>query len=131
MITVVNDGPAITSTTYWSTPHAQRKGLLYVSINAGCVRVLVPDLVASLLDDLPPVGTPAELSWSLATRRVDLALLDDPESPWVADLPIEQADRRPPPEDEGRVLALVWYRRADSEGVREVRRETVTIRRGP
>ncbi len=41
LVSITNDGPGVLETTYWSTEHA-RKGLLWVSVNAGAVRVLVP-----------------------------------------------------------------------------------------
>jgi len=55
MIHIANDGQAVVSTSYWSTPHADA-GYLYVSINAGAIRVLVPAATAYLLDELPPAG---------------------------------------------------------------------------
>ena len=128
MISISNDGPSIMSTTYWATEHA-RRGLLYLSINAGALRLLVPDAVrGELIGSLPPVGTECEAVISPATVRV--VWLDDPEQPYEIEIDARQCDRRPLPEDDGRVLALVMYGRDGSDGVVEIRREAATIRRG-
>lgn len=42
IIKTVNNGPEIVSTSYWHTEAALR-GYVYLSINAGCFRLLVPD----------------------------------------------------------------------------------------
>lgn len=42
MIKIENNGSQLTYTNYWQTEHA-KKGLFYVSINAGCMRLLVPE----------------------------------------------------------------------------------------
>lgn len=42
IVKTVNNGPEIVSTSYWHTEAALR-GYVYLSINAGCFRLLVPD----------------------------------------------------------------------------------------
>ncbi len=128
MISIVNGGPAIVSTTYWSTDHA-RAGLIYLSINAGALRLLVPDAVrGELLGSLPPVGTECDVAIDRGTVRV--VWLDDPVEPYEIEIDARQCDRRPLPEDDGRVLSLVMYGAVGRDGVVEIRREAATIRRG-
>ena len=43
MIQIENNGPEISSTNYFDSEHAQ-KGYFFLSTNAGCVRLLVPDI---------------------------------------------------------------------------------------
>jgi hypothetical protein len=41
-----NDGMLITATNYWSSDYA-RHGIVYFSVSAGCVRLLLPDTTSS------------------------------------------------------------------------------------
>lgn len=120
MISIANEGPTVVSTTYWATEHAAR-GLLYASVNAGAVRVLVPPATERLLDDLPPEGTRATIRWR--DGRCTITLYDRPSDPYGIEIDERQTDRRPPASDRGRVVPLVWYVQDGTEGVREVRRD--------
>lgn len=130
MITITNsnDGSAVISTTYWSTDHA-RAGLLYLSINAGAVRILVPRSATTLLADLPPVGTEVELRRRVEGERTMLQILylDIPTEPYEVAIDQRQSDRWIAAEDLGRVLPLIWYGEGEGEGVVEVRRETIAV----
>ena len=42
LVSIHNDGQRITSTNFWELAEYQAHGKFYVSINAGCVRLLVP-----------------------------------------------------------------------------------------
>lgn len=130
MITIKNDGQTITETTYWATPHAD-KGLLYLSINAGALRLLVPAASAQLLSELPPVGTPCELTRSRlqGEEAYRLAWLDDPEEPYEVEIDVRQCDRRLASAENGRILTLICYTRGVGDGVREARREQIQIGR--
>ncbi len=128
MIEISNDGAAITRTSYWRTEHA-KQGLLYLSINAATLRLLVPPAVQRLLRELPPVGTPCELTRAVLDGRetYQLAWLDDAESPYVVEIDQRQCDRRWPKADEGRILSLVWYGQVGVWGVVEQRREQIQL----
>ncbi len=125
MIHIANDGQAVVSTSYWSTPHADA-GYLYVSINAGAIRVLVPAATAYLLDELPPVGTPCE--YRQGARICSIILLDDPADPHAIEVDAQQVDRRLLASDVGRTVPLLWYVQGGMKGVRLARREEATIR---
>lgn len=128
MIETTNDGPRLVSTTYWSTEHA-RRGLLYLSVNAGAVRLLVPDAASYVLDELPEEGTPATLGRGRWQGRevYRLTWLDDPTDPYVVEIDARQADRLLPASEAGRLVPLVWYRQEGQRGAQEVRRETVEV----
>lgn len=132
MIEIVNSGPAITRTSYWRTPHA-RRGLLYLSVNAATIRVLVPDAIRrELLSGLPPVGRAVELSRNVWQGRGTLVLQWDepPETglePYSVDFDAAQCDRVPSLTEDGRILPLVWYTQVGVWGVHEARREQVQL----
>jgi hypothetical protein len=130
-IEISNDGPAITRTSYWRTPHA-RRGLLYLSINAATLRLLVPPKIEQLLRDLPPVGRPLTLTraqWSGVATYV--FQWDEPAEtglePYSIDIDQRQCDRALSSDEDGRVLSLVWYTQLGVWAVREARREQVQI----
>lgn len=43
MLIIKNNGPEIVSTNYWDLSHS-KMGALYVSVNASCVRLLIPPM---------------------------------------------------------------------------------------
>lgn len=124
-VTVTNDGQRVLSTNYWSTPHAAR-GLLWLSWNAGALRVLIPPAAEHLLQELPPPGTPVTYHQRQATRT--LLYEDDPEQPYAVEVDARQCDRTLPPSDDGKVASLLWYGQEGEQGVRLLREERLTIR---
>lgn len=133
MIEIVNNGPTITRTSYWRTPHARRRGLLYLSINAGTIRVLVPPPIErKLLSGLPPVGRGVTITRGTWQGRATYVIQwDEPADtgldPYSIDIDQEQSDRRWPAAEDGRILPLVWYTPVGVWGVREARRELVQL----
>ncbi len=134
MIEIVNVGTAVTRTSYWRTAHA-RKGLLYLSINAGAIRVLVPERTEHMLRDLPPAGRPVTLGSATWQGRATYVLQWDEAAetglaPYSIDVDRAQCDRAIDTEagmDAGRIVPLVWYVPVGVWGVREARREHVQI----
>lgn len=75
MITVSNnDGPEIVTANYWQSEYA-RAGNLYISCNAGCVRVLVPPVHRGMVDECrsPPLakGEPDSLLRAVEIKRAE------------------------------------------------------------
>lgn len=100
---IVNDGPYIVSTTYWQTEHA-RRGLLYLSLNAGTFRLLVPDALASEVPQMCQ-GT----RYVIVTRgamamgpTLEILFEDGSDAPYSIHLSMGQVDRLPLISDEGR-----------------------------
>jgi len=108
-VTVQNLGAELVSTSYWSTPHAQQ-GLLYVTINAATLRVLVPAATRALLAELPAVGTTCDLTSATLEghETYQLTWRDDPDDPDIVEIDQAQCDRPIPAADAGRVLPLIW-----------------------
>jgi hypothetical protein len=106
-IVIANDGPVITSTNYWDSPFAAR-GFCFLSINAGCVRLLVPkvhhDLVSEML-------SAQQIVLTLDERQSAHILFDDhTDTPFLISLDVGQRDRTWRPQDEGKEGPFAIYR---------------------
>lgn len=98
---IENDGPLIVSTDYWRSEHGAA-GALYLSVNAGAFRLLVPPRVEG---DVPLDGVVGaavsrgpyrELG---LTDALEVLLDDESDSPWCAHLSLDSVDRLPLDED--------------------------------
>lgn len=117
-IFVRNDGKRLVSSTYWSSPLAQRN-FVFVSINAGALRVLLPRDVDQEL--LRAARTSREV---LVTRvsgalehlahfdpsfALELLWEDDSDAPYSLCVGLTQLDRLPPTSEAGRALEVsLW-----------------------
>lgn len=118
-----NDGQRVVSTTYWTTEHAAR-GLLYLSVNAGAFRLLVPPSIESHV--LPGFGgaTSAVVSrgpWPAEglADALEILLDDGSDEPWSCHLDPSQCDRLPLDADALRPWSLtVWVRGEGNTGAR-------------
>ena len=114
MLEITNEGPAIVSTNYWETDFAEA-GAVYLSVNAGTFRLLLPDRLNPALNNM---RTAREVIISRgpwpAQRRTDAIeiLFDDGSaSPYVIHIGLEQIDRLPFDSDAGRSSeCTVWTR---------------------
>lgn len=112
IIHIENAGPELVATNYWQTEHAAQ-GLLYVSLNAGTFRLLVP---ASKEGEIPEMLTGQEAivsrgPWDAAGGREALEIMfeDGSDAPYSVHLLTEQVDRLPSAADEGRTFVLsIW-----------------------
>lgn len=94
MITITNNGQALTSTNYWQTEHAST-GLLYLSGNAGALRLLVPEAAEGLLAEMR-TGKRVTIEPSLHLpdgQCVDLVFEDGTDSPFSVAVDLKQIDR--------------------------------------
>ncbi len=111
MIAIENHGPLILSTNYWQSEQAIA-GKLFVSVNAGAIRVLLPSSMRGLLTELrtakyavlsrgpwPEVG---------AVDGIEILWEDGTDSPYCWHLTPASFDALPaePPEGRGWVIAL-------------------------
>jgi len=110
VITFVNNGPLIKETNYWDMDLA-KKGIVFFSINAGCIRMLVPDILHS---DLPEMKTGKKIILSRGpmpkVNRDDAfeILFDDySDEPYVIHVGIDQWDMVPKME-EGKKRMSKW-----------------------
>ena len=130
LLVIANEGAAITRTNYWSSP-AARAGYLYLSAAAGALRILVPAPTEPRLAELPPTGTPVEISDDIVNNRpvYRLAWLTDPAHPYQIAIDQRHGNGALPESEDGRVVPLVWYVASGESGVVEHRREDVRIAR--
>lgn len=114
-----NDGPLITGTDYFASDVARKLSAVYVSINAACVRLLVPD---------PAMVDAAGANYVIISRgksprdgwrdMLELLWEDGSDTPYIADVGAESVDRMPAAKDDGRTdlrcigygptLAVLW-----------------------
>jgi hypothetical protein len=114
LLTITNHGPLITASSYWSSELAER-GLLYLSINAGAFRLLVPLSQRRMISDMRPGARHVVVSalpadqWEPKKFAVEWMVEDGTDEPWSCHLSPGQIDRAPGPDDVGQQwLATVW-----------------------
>lgn len=104
MFTMSNDGPELLTTDYWDSDHA-RKGLLYLSGNAGVWRLLVPPAAAAMLPDMR-TGRRVFIERSIVSPACwDIVFDDGTDSPFCVSLDRRQLDRAMEP---GSTQLTVW-----------------------
>ena len=111
LITISNNGQAIAETNYFDTEHA-RRGYFYLSTNAGCTRLLVPD---SQIAAIPEFKTAKYVilsrgPWPDQGRPEGIELLfeDFSDSPYAIHMLPEQCDMLP--DGKGKWMFAVWTR---------------------
>lgn len=118
ILTITNHGSLITSSNYWQSEAAAR-GQMYLSLNAGCFRLLLPDSKRRELDELR-TGKLAVISRGVAREpkpggriamvdAVEVMLDDDSDSPYALMLAMEQVQVVPRDDDSVKeFLFSVW-----------------------
>lgn len=114
MLTIENQGQAIKATNYWDSEHA-RRGLLYLSWNAGAGRVLIPDAAKAMLRELKGASEVIVSRGPWADQggleAIELLWEDGSDSPFSVHLVAEQCDRLIPDyEQGGGFVVTVWTR---------------------
>lgn len=107
-----NNGREIVETDYWRSERAAR-GYVYLSINAGAFRLLVPKILEK---EIKEMQTAKEViisrgPWSQGGRDDALELLfeDGSDEPYSMHIVKEQVDRMPSSSDDGREFVFsIW-----------------------
>lgn len=117
ILSITNHGPLVTASNFWRTEAAQH-GKLYLSVNAGAFRLLVPLSQRRAISDMRPsakhvvisiLAGAAEGKTSPEGYAVEWMVEDGSDSPWSCHLSLGQLDRLPGPDDVGKQwLATVW-----------------------
>ncbi len=109
---VRNHGPLITETDYWISPLAQR-GLIWCSVSAGAIRVLLPPSAYGCLEDMR-AGRECVLSrgpWPAERQPEAIEIMwdDGSDSPFALHLTPESFDLLPAAPEPGREwICSVW-----------------------
>lgn len=91
-ITIGNNGQEISKTNYWATEHA-KKGLCFLSTNAGAIRLLVPEAARGYLEEMK-TGKRITIEKSLHDSRcVDIVFEDGTDMPFFLAIDKQQIDR--------------------------------------
>lgn len=114
LITIKNNGPDIESTNYWDTEHAAR-GFVYLTVNAGAYRLLLPELYLSALVDMMQAKyvVISRGPWPDKGKADALEIMfeDDSDSPYAIHIVPEQCDRLPGNQDTNKERPFtVWAR---------------------
>jgi hypothetical protein len=108
---IENNKQQIVNTNYFDTEHAE-KGYFYLSTNAGCVRLLVPDSQTSAILEFQAAKyvTFSVGPWLDQGRDIGLELLfeDFSDSPYALHMIPEQCDMLP--NGKGEWTFAVWTR---------------------
>lgn len=100
-----NDGPELLSTNYWESEHAG-KGFVHVTINAGCLRLLVPKGKGISIDEMrtAEVVLITRGPWKEQGKHDGLEVLfeDNSNSPYCLHLAPEQVALFPKDSDRDR-----------------------------
>jgi hypothetical protein len=105
LLRIENHGPLITATNFWESA-AEAAGKLYLSINGGAFRLLVPRSQEPAIAEMT-TGKEVIISrgpWPQMRLPDGLELLfeDGSDSPYALHLSIESADRLPRAKDAGK-----------------------------
>ena len=110
-IWVQNAGPEITHTNYWDSPMADA-GKFYISVNGGCLRILLPDQMRGQVSEMRGA------KYVILTRgpfqgRDGLEILfeDDSPSPYVLYTVNDAMDRVIPTSEAGREVVVSVHTR--------------------
>jgi hypothetical protein len=102
VVIIQNDGQKITKTNYWQSEHAEN-GYFYVSVNAGCYRLLVPH---SKQNEIAEMKTASSVvisrgQWN-GKDAFEIMFEDNTSSPFCLYIVAAQWDRLPLDSDTGR-----------------------------
>jgi hypothetical protein len=100
----VNDGKKIVNTTYWDSAYCLA-GKVFLSINAGAFRLLLPKSMENMLKEI-------EAAYSVVISRgpwpsegktdaLELLFEDGSDNPYCIHISAEQVDRLPPGSEQG------------------------------
>ena len=111
LIKIENAGQKIVSTNYWKSEIA-KSGKLFFSVNAGCVRMLIPELMKNMIHEIK-TGKKVILSrgpWPDRNRDDAFEFLfeDFTKTPYVIHVGVEKWDMIPKWERKGGWVFSAW-----------------------
>ena len=117
-IVIVNRGSAIAETNFWDSEEA-RRGLIFLSWNAGTARVLIPDAQRHLLREMQTARLVivSHGPWIVMDKRDAMELLfeDDSDAPFAVQIVANQCDPTPPSTNESSDFEIVVWTRGGEQ----------------
>jgi hypothetical protein len=118
MLTINNNGQAITSTNFWESETA-KAGYCFLSWNAGAARLLLPDALLPAVREMKSAQYViiSKGPWHEQGGRDALEVLfeDGSNSPYCVHLTMEQTDRSLPEDNQGGGLVVTVWTRSGEE----------------
>lgn len=116
LLTIGNNSQEITSTNYWESMY-NAEGFFYISINAGCVRLLVPERYSIDTQFFDDTLSAKQIVLSMLKKylqeekrhSVELMFDDHSENPYCIHVAPNQIDRLLLPEDNNKVMRFIAY----------------------
>lgn len=109
LITIGNDGTEIIETTYWESSYA-KAGKVFLSINAGAFRLLVPDGVFDLQEAETGKDIIISLGPGMGKHAMFEIMFDDTsDNPYCVFFGSEQSDRLPNDSDHKKIGPFIVY----------------------
>jgi len=102
-VSIINDGASIQETNYFDMD-AAKEGILFFSVNGGCIRLLIPDSQNGLITEIK-TGNEVILSrGNLDTANgpasgIEILFDDHTDNPFSITVSLEQFDMVPEPDD--------------------------------
>lgn len=102
-IVIENDGPKVTFSTFWEHEAARVHGLFFLSLNAGALRLLVPDKQTGEIAEMTTAKRGVVVTRGRLQGRdaIEIMFDDGSDSPFAIHIQQEMSDRIWLPEDEG------------------------------
>lgn len=108
MLEITNDGPGIVSTNFWDLD-LNKRGKYYFSLNAGAVRMLVPDLLLNTLKTEFSLAN--RVVFKRAGQAINVILDDGTRDPFTFQCDVKSVDRLPPATDDGKECTFTAWTR--------------------
>jgi hypothetical protein len=116
LIEVSNHGPLLTATNFWESPLAER-GLIFCSVNAGAIRVLLPPARYGDLNDMRParycILTRGPWPEQGKAEGIEIMWEDGTDAPYALHLTPESFDLLPAEPEPGREWVLTAWTAKD------------------
>lgn len=111
VLIITNNDREIESSNYWDGEYAQH-GYVFGSINAGALRLLVPDSLVNIIDEMKTAKKVVFYSGKYQGKEAFQLLFDDmTEEPFILIIDKEQVDRILPRSENNREFVFsVWTR---------------------
>lgn len=126
VLKIRNDNQEIVETNYWSSEY-NRRGICYLSFNAGALRILVSDRVKKWIQEMKTGSNVIVIRLDDSDNKYYRVVFDDGSTtPFSILTQIAAVDRLLPSSEHGRELVVtVWFKNSKGQPVRRLKRNGV------